>query len=108
MVRAIADGLSRNYPEHAAIFQKNAAAYIATLDEWIARWRREAAPLKGKKLVSYHPDLIYFAERFGMVPVRNDRDPSRDRSDALARRRPHRAHAPGARRDRRARAALPG
>src|SRR2546425_226847 len=30
---------------------------------------REAAPLRGKKLVSYHPDLIYFAERFGMEPV---------------------------------------
>src|SRR3989454_4142361 len=47
MARAIADGLSRNYPEHAAVFRRNAAAYNATLDEWIARWRREAAPLKG-------------------------------------------------------------
>ena len=69
MVRAIADGLSRNFPEDTAIFQKNAAAYNATLDEAIARWRREAAPLKGKKLVSYHPDMVYFAERFGMEPV---------------------------------------
>lgn len=68
MVRAIADGLSRNYPEHSAVFQKNASAYIAKLDEAIARWQREAAPLKGKKLVSYHPDMIYFVERFGMVP----------------------------------------
>jgi ABC-type Zn uptake system ZnuABC Zn-binding protein ZnuA len=68
MVRAIADGLSRNYPEDAAIFQRNAAAYTETLDAWIARWQREAAPLKGKTLVSYHPDMIYFAERFGMVP----------------------------------------
>jgi zinc/manganese transport system substrate-binding protein len=66
MVRAIADGLSRNYPEHAATFRRNAAAYTAKLDEAIARWKREAAPLKGKKIVSYHPDLIYFAERFGM------------------------------------------
>ena len=66
MVRAIADGLSRNFPEEAAIFQKNAAAYNATLDEWIARWRRQAAPLKGKKLVSYHASLSYFTQRFGM------------------------------------------
>jgi len=66
MVRAIADGLSRNFPEEAAIFQKNAAAYNATLDEWIARWRRAAAPLKGKKLVSYHGSLCYFTQRFGM------------------------------------------
>src|SRR5206468_4024641 len=38
----------------------------ALLDAAIARWEKEAAPLKGKKLASYHPDLIYFAERFGM------------------------------------------
>jgi zinc/manganese transport system substrate-binding protein len=69
MVRAIADGLSRNFPDNAATFQKNAAAYLAKLDEAIARWRREAAPLKGKKFVSYHPDLIYFADRFGMEQI---------------------------------------
>jgi zinc/manganese transport system substrate-binding protein len=68
MVRAIADGLSRNYPEYATTFHQNAAAYTATLDEWIARWRREAAPLKGKKLVSWHPSFNYFADRFGLIP----------------------------------------
>jgi ABC-type Zn uptake system ZnuABC Zn-binding protein ZnuA len=64
--RAIAEGLSRNYPEHKAVFEKNLAAYLAELDRNIARWEKEAAPLKGKKLVSYHPDLVYFAEAFGM------------------------------------------
>jgi zinc/manganese transport system substrate-binding protein len=68
MVKAIADGLSRNYPENAAVFKANAEAYNAKLDAAIAGWEKEAAPLKGKKLVSYHPDLLYFAERFGMVP----------------------------------------
>jgi ABC-type Zn uptake system ZnuABC Zn-binding protein ZnuA len=42
--------------------------YLATLDASIARWQREAVVLKGKKLVSYHPDMIYFADRFGMEP----------------------------------------
>jgi zinc/manganese transport system substrate-binding protein len=69
MARAIADGLSRNYPEDEAVFKKNLDAYLAKLDVAIARWEREAAPLKGKKLVSYHPDLLYFAERFGMEPA---------------------------------------
>jgi zinc/manganese transport system substrate-binding protein len=68
MVKAIADGLGRNYPEDAATFKQNAEAYNAKLDAAIAGWEKEAAPLKGKKLVSYHPDLIYFAERFGMIP----------------------------------------
>ena len=67
--RAIADGLSRLRPEHEADFKKNLAAFEEKLDAAIARWEREAAPLRGKKFVSYHPDLIYFAERFGMEPV---------------------------------------
>jgi len=65
---AIADGLARNFPEHEAEFKKNLDAYLRELDTAIARWEKEAAPLRGKKLVSYHPDLIYFAERFGMEP----------------------------------------
>jgi zinc/manganese transport system substrate-binding protein len=69
MARAIADGLSRNYPEHAATFKANLDAYLAKLDAAIARWEQEAAPLKGKKLVSYHPDMVYFADRFGMEAV---------------------------------------
>ena len=67
--QAIADGLGRNYPEHASVFKKNLEAYTAELDKNIARWEKEAAPLRGKKVVSYHPDLIYFAERFGMEAV---------------------------------------
>ena len=69
MARALADGLANNYPEYASTFQKNLAAYLAKLDEAISRWEREAAPLRGVKLVSYHPDMIYFAERFGMEAV---------------------------------------
>ena len=60
MARAIADGLSRNYPEHAAVFKKNLDDFTAELDAAIARWQREAAPLK---------DLLYFAERYGMIPA---------------------------------------
>lgn len=69
MARAIADGLTRLAPEHGATFKSNLDAYLAKLDAAIARWETEAAPLHGKKLVSYHPDLLYFAERFGMTPV---------------------------------------
>ena len=69
MARAVTDGLARNYPEHEATFKKNLAAYLQTLDAAIARWQHEAAPLRGVKFISYHPDLIYFAERFGMESV---------------------------------------
>src|SRR5712692_7518365 len=79
--RAIADGLSRNYPEYASTFKKNLDTYLAQLDAAITRWERMAAPLRGVKLVSYHPDLIYFAERFGMeaagtIEIRPGVDPT--------------------------------
>src|SRR5262249_54829375 len=69
IARAIADGLARNDPEHASTFKTNLTAYLAKLDDAIARWQREATPLRGVKFISYHPDLIYFAERLGMEPV---------------------------------------
>lgn len=79
--RAIADGLTRNYPEYAATFKKNLEAYLAQLDVAIARWENEAAPLRGVKLVSYHPDMIYFTDRFGMeaagtIEIRAGVDPT--------------------------------
>jgi len=64
--RAIAEGLARNDAAHEATYKQNLATYLATLDAAIARWQQDAAPLKGRSLVSYHPDMIYFAERFGM------------------------------------------
>ena len=67
--RGMAEGFAQNYPEDAATFKANLATVQADLDGNITRWEREAAPLKGKKLVSYHPDMVYFAERFGMEPV---------------------------------------
>jgi zinc/manganese transport system substrate-binding protein len=66
--RAMEEGFVRNYPEHESTFKSNLKALLADLDKNIARWKKEAAPLKGKKVVSYHPDLIYLAERYGMEP----------------------------------------
>lgn len=66
MARNIAAGLSRNYPQHKSVFDKNLTAYIAELEKALARWQTMAAPLKGVKFVSYHRDWSYFAERFGL------------------------------------------
>jgi zinc/manganese transport system substrate-binding protein len=53
-------------PEHQAEFARNRDAYLAKLDAKIAEWKKEAAPLKGVKFVSYHEHWPYFAKRFGM------------------------------------------
>jgi len=44
MARAIAEGLSRNYPQHEDTFKKNLDAYLAVLDAAIERWAKETAP----------------------------------------------------------------
>jgi zinc/manganese transport system substrate-binding protein len=65
----IATGLSRNYPQHQQVFDKNLKAYIAELDSWIARWEKMGVPLRGVKFVEYHPEWIYLADRFGMKRI---------------------------------------
>lgn len=65
----IANGLSRNFPQHQAAFEKNLKAYLTELDNWIGRWEKMAAPLKGVKFVEYHQEWVYFANRFGMKRI---------------------------------------
>jgi zinc/manganese transport system substrate-binding protein len=65
----IVDGLSRNFPQYRQIFEKNLKAYVAELDNWIGRWEKMAAPLRGVKYVEYHPEWVYFANRFGLERV---------------------------------------
>ena len=69
MARNIADGLSRNYPQHRPVFEKNLTAYLADLDKALARWQTMAAPLKGVRIVTYHVEWSYFANRFGLQQV---------------------------------------
>jgi zinc/manganese transport system substrate-binding protein len=65
----IAAGLSRNFPQHQAAFEKNLKAYVTELDSWIARWEKMTAPLKGVKFVEYHQEWVYFANRYGLKRV---------------------------------------
>lgn len=65
----ILEGLARVAPQHRAAFEKNRAAFLARLDAEMARWTRAMAPLKGAKVVAYHPDFTYFLARFGLVQV---------------------------------------
>src|SRR5919106_1791156 len=65
----ITAGLSRNFPQHQAAFEKNLKAYVAELDNWIGRWEKMAAPLKGVKFVEYHQEWVYFANRFGLKRI---------------------------------------
>jgi zinc/manganese transport system substrate-binding protein len=65
----IAAGLSRNFSQHQATFEKNLKTYLAELDSWIARWEKLTAPLKGVKFVEYHQEWVYFANRYGLKRI---------------------------------------
>jgi len=62
----IADALARFQPEHRAEFEKNRQAFLTRLDEAMARWERAMEPLKGARVVVYHPQWIYILSRFGL------------------------------------------
>jgi zinc/manganese transport system substrate-binding protein len=65
----ILDGLLRVAPQHRAAFERNRAAFLARLDEQMGRWTKQMEPLRGAKVVVYHPDFIYFLTRFGLVQL---------------------------------------
>jgi zinc/manganese transport system substrate-binding protein len=69
MAKAIADGLARVDPAGASSYQEGLARYTALLDQKIAEWEQLAAPLRGVKAVSYHQDLVYLANRYGLELV---------------------------------------
>jgi zinc/manganese transport system substrate-binding protein len=65
-VQNICNALVAVAPQFADDFRANRDAYLAKLDAKIAEWKKEAAPLKGVKFVSYHEHWPYFAELFGL------------------------------------------
>jgi zinc/manganese transport system substrate-binding protein len=63
----IVDGLARLAPDQRAVFEKNRDAFLARLSEAMTRWTRALEPLRGAKVVVYHPQWIYVLNRFGLV-----------------------------------------
>lgn len=61
----IAEHLSQVDPASAPLFKANLAKFNATLDLKVAAWERQLAPFKGAKLVTYHNDFLYLAQRYG-------------------------------------------
>ena len=65
----IADGLARLAPESRAAFQQNREAFLKRLEQEMDRWTKLMAPVKGRKVVVFHQDMIYFLTRFGLVQI---------------------------------------
>jgi zinc/manganese transport system substrate-binding protein len=63
----IVDGLARIAPEHRAALEQNRKTFLAKLDGRMAEWNKLMEPVKGSKVVVFHPVYIYFLTRFGLV-----------------------------------------
>ena len=62
----IAAHLSQVDPKSAETFQANLRKFESTLDAKLAEWQKQLAPHKGAKIVTYHKDFVYLADRFGL------------------------------------------
>ena len=64
IVAQIADHLSKVDPSDAQAFSANLKKFNAALDAKMAEWQKTLAPFAGAKIVTYHKDFTYLAERF--------------------------------------------
>ena len=67
----IAQHFSQVDPKSASLYQANLKAFNAMVDTKLVEWQRTLAPYKGAKIVTYHKDFPYLAERFGLEIVEN-------------------------------------
>jgi ABC-type Zn uptake system ZnuABC Zn-binding protein ZnuA len=56
-------------PASAETFNANRKTFDAALDAKLAEWQKQLAPYRGAKIVTYHKDFVYLAERFNLVVV---------------------------------------
>jgi len=62
-------GLARVDPAGAEFYAERRADFVRRLDDALARWQKEAAPLAGLPVVAYHNSWPYFEQRFGFRVV---------------------------------------
>ena len=63
----MADHFGQVDPGGRAGFQANLKAFDAQVDAKLAEWQQQLAPFRGAKIVTYHKDFVYLAERFGLT-----------------------------------------
>ncbi len=69
IARNIADHFAQIDPKNAATYNGNLTRFNAKLDAKYADWQKELAPYRGARIVTYHKDFVYFAERFGLTII---------------------------------------
>jgi len=66
VARNIASHFAQIDPKNAATYNGNLTRFDAKLDAKYAEWQKQLAPYRGARIVTYHKDFVYFADRFGL------------------------------------------
>ena len=69
IARNIASHFAQIDPKSAATYNGNLARFNTKLDAKYADWQRQLAPYRGARIVTYHKDFVYLAQRFGLTIV---------------------------------------
>jgi len=69
IVAQMADHFAQVDPASATLYKTNLAKFNAKLDGKLAEWQKQLAPYTGAKIVTYHKDFVYLAERFKLQVV---------------------------------------
>jgi len=69
VAKNIADHLAKVDAPRAAQYQSNLAAFLAQLDAKLPQWQSALAPYAGARIVTYHRDFVYLAERFKLAVI---------------------------------------
>jgi zinc/manganese transport system substrate-binding protein len=69
VARNIAGHLAQIDPKNAATYNGNLTRFNSRLDAKYAAWQKELAPYRGARIVTYHKDFVYLADRFGLTIV---------------------------------------
>ena len=66
IARNIANHFAQIDPTNAATYNGNLGRFNAKLDAKFADWQKQLAPYRGARIVTYHKDFVYLADRFGL------------------------------------------
>jgi zinc/manganese transport system substrate-binding protein len=66
---ALADRMAQLDPGEAAYYRDRAKSFVERWQQAMARWEKDAAPLKGLPVVVYHKDMSYLLNWLGMREV---------------------------------------
>jgi zinc/manganese transport system substrate-binding protein len=66
IARNMASHFAQVDPKNAATYYGNLTRFNTRLDAKYADWQKRLAPYRGAKIVTYHKDFVYLADRFGL------------------------------------------